>query len=119
MKPFDTPYGIPPFEQIKIEHYEPAFEAGLAEANASIDSIVNNTAAPTFENTILALDNLSPTLDRVTSVLFALTEADSSPELTAVNEKIMPRYTAFLDDMMMNQKLFARVKALHDNIDSS
>lgn len=118
MKPFDTPYGIPPFEQIKIEHYEPAFEAGLAEANASIDSIVNNTEAPTFENTILALDNLSPTLDRVTSVLFALTEADSSPELTAVNEKIMPRYTAFLDDMMMNQKLFARVKALHDNIDS-
>lgn len=118
MKEYDTPFGIPPFEKITIADYEPAFDAGIKEAKASIDSIVANPEAPTFENTILALDNLSPTLDRVVSVLFALAEADSSPELTEVNEKLMPRYTAFNDDLMMNAKLFERVRVLYENIDT-
>ena len=61
MQPYDTVYEIPPFEQIEIGDYMPAFEAGIAEANATIDSIVANPEAPTFDNTILALDNLSPT----------------------------------------------------------
>lgn len=118
MKADDTPYGIPPFEEIQISDYEPAFDAGIAEAKASIDSITANTEAPSFDNTILPLDNLSPTLDRVVSVMFALAEADASPELAAVNEKLMPKYTAFTDEMMMNQALFARVKTLYENIDT-
>lgn len=118
MKTYDTPYGIPPFEEIQISDYEPAFDAGIAEAKASIDSITANTEAPSFDNTILPLDNLSPTLDRVVSVMFALAEADASPELAAVNEKLMPKYTAFTDEMMMNQALFARVKTLYENIDT-
>lgn len=118
MKAYDTPYGIPPFEEIQISDYEPAFDAGIAEAKASIDSITANTEAPSFDNTILPLDNLSPTLDRVVSVMFALAEADASPELAAVNEKLMPKYTAFTDEMMMNQALFARVKTLYENIDT-
>lgn len=118
MKAYDTPYGIPPFEEIQISDYEPAFDAGIAEAKASIDSITANTEAPTFDNTILPLDNLSPTLDRVVSVMFALAEADSSPELTEVTEKLMPKYTAFTDEMMMNAKLFDRVKTLYENIDT-
>lgn len=118
MSPFDTPYGIPPFEEIQISDYEPAFDAGIAEAKASIDSITANTDAPTFANTILPLDNLSPTLERVVSVMFALAEADSSPELTEVTEKLMPKYTAFTDEMMMNPALFARVKTLYENIDT-
>lgn len=118
MSAYDTPYGIPPFEEIQISDYEPAFDAGIAEAKASIDSITANAEAPTFDNTILALDNLSPTLDRVVSVMFALAEADASPELAAVNEKLMPKYTAFTDEMMMNQALFARVKTLYENIDT-
>lgn len=118
MKAYDTPYGIPPFEEIQISDYEPAFDAGIAEAKASIDSITANTEAPSFDNTILPLDNLSPTLDRVVSVMFALAEADASPEQAAVNEKLMPKYTAFTDEMMMNQALFARVKTLYENIDT-
>ncbi len=66
----------------------------------------------------MALDNLSPTLDRVVSVMFALAEADASPELAAVNEKLLPKYTAFTDEMMMNQALFDRVKTLYENIDT-
>jgi peptidyl-dipeptidase Dcp len=118
MKAYDTPYGIPPFDEIQISDYEPAFDAGIAEAKAAIDSIVANPEAPTFENTILPLDNLSPTLDRVVSVLFALAEADSSDELTEVNEKLMPKYTEFTDEMMMNQGLFARVQTLYNNLDT-
>lgn len=119
MKPFDTPYGIPPFEEIQISDYEPAFDAGIKEAQASIDSIVSNPEAPTFENTILPLDCLSPTLERVSSVLFALTEADSSPELTEVSEKLLSRYSAFSDEMMMNDKLFKRIETLYNNIDTA
>lgn len=119
MKPFDTPYGMPPFEEIQISDYEPAFDAGIKEAQASIDSIVSNPEAPTFENTILPLDCLSPTLERVSSVLFALTEADSSPELTEVSEKLLPRYSAFSDEMMMNDKLFKRIETLYNNIDTA
>ena len=118
MKAYDTPYDIPPFDKIQISDYEPAFDAGIAEAKASIDSITANADAPTFDNTILALDNLSPTLDRVVSVMFALAEADASPELAAVNEKLLPKYTAFTDEMMMNQALFDSVKTLYENIDT-
>ena len=114
MKPYDTVYEIPPFDEITIEDYVPAFDAGIAEAKASIDSITANPEAPTFANTILALDNISPTLERVMSVLMSLTEAHSSPELQTVSEELLPRYTAFSDEMMMNPALFQRVKYLYD-----
>ncbi len=118
MKPYDTVYEIPPFDEITIEDYVPAFDAGIAEAKASIDSITSNPEAPTFANTILALDNISPTLERVMSVLMSLTEAHSSPELQTVSEELLPRYTAFSDEMMMNPELFQRVKYLYDRRDS-
>lgn len=118
MKPYDTVYEIPPFDEITIEDYVPAFDAGIAEAKASIDSITSNPEAPTFANTILALDNISPTLERVMSVLMSLTEAHSSPELQTVSEELLPRYTAFSDEMMMNPALFQRVKYLYDRRDS-
>ena len=118
MKPYDTVYEIPPFDEITIEDYVPAFDAGIAEAKASIDSITANPEAPTFANTILALDNISPTLERVMSVLMSLTEAHSSPELQTVSEELLPRYTAFSDEMMMNPALFQRVKYLYDRRDS-
>jgi len=118
MQPYDTVYEIPPFEEIQIEDYVPAFDAGIAEAKASIDSIVDNPEQPTFANTILALDNISPTLERVMSVLMSLTEAHSTPELQAVSEELLPRYSAFSDEMMMNAGLFNRVKQLYDSRDS-
>lgn len=119
MKPYDTEFQIPPFEEIEISDYMPAFEAGIAEANAKIDSIVNNPEAPTFDNTIEPLSHLSPTLERVMSVLMALVEADSGEELTKVSEEIMPKYTAFSDEMMMNPGLFKRVEAVYNNIDTT
>ena len=112
LKPYETIYEIPPFEDILIEDYIPAFDAGIAEAKNSIDSIVNNPEAPTFANTILPLDYLSPTLERVMGVLMSLTEAHSSPELIEVSENLLPRYTAFNDELMMNQGLFNRVKEI-------
>lgn len=118
MKPYDTVYEIPPFEEIMIEDYVPAFDAGIAQAKASIDSITSNPEQPTFANTILPLDNISPTLERVMSVLMSLTEAHSTPELLAVSEELLPRYTAFSDEMMMNPALFERVKNLYDRRDS-
>lgn len=119
LSPYETEFEIPPFDQIQIDDYMPAFEAGIREANAQIDSIVSSNEAPTFENTIEPLSNLSPTLDRVMSVLMSLTEADSSDELTAVSEKIMPQYTAYLDGVMMNQGLFRRVEAVYNAIDTA
>lgn len=118
LKPFDTPYGIPPFDKIELADYEPAFNIGIEEAKASIDSIVANPEAPTFENTILPLDNLSPTLERVMSVMMALSEADSDEQFQALTEKLLPKYTAFSDEMMMNEGLFKRVQVLYNNIDT-
>ena len=118
MQPYSNEFQIPPFEEIQIADYEPAFDAGIAEANASIDSIVSNPEAPTFANTILALDNVSPTLERVMSVLMSLTEANSTAELQEVSEKLLPRYSTFSDEMMMNAGLFDRVKYLYDRKDS-
>ncbi len=118
MQPFANEYGIPSFEEIQISDYLPAFEAGIAEAKATVDSIVANPDAPTFENTMLPLDCLSPTLERVMGTLYWLSEAHSTPELQEVAEEIMPRYTAFNDELMMNDALLERVKVLYNNIDT-
>ncbi len=72
---FQTEYGVPAFDKIEFNHYRPAFEAGIAEQNTLIDAIVNNPEAPTFDNTIVALDNSSPILNRVSMVYFSLAEA--------------------------------------------
>lgn len=115
---YDNAYGVPPFEKVLPEHYAPAFEAGIAEARANVDSIVNNPEAPTFENTIYPLDYLSPTLDRTISLLGHLAEADATPEIQAVYEELSPKYSQFSDELMMNPKLFERVKVIYDNLDS-
>ena len=70
---FQTPNGVPPFDQIKLEHYEPAFMKGIDEQNDNIQAIIDNPDAPTFENVIVALDNSSPILDRVGGVFYNLT----------------------------------------------
>ncbi|MDR0962408.1 MAG: peptidase M3, partial [Mediterranea sp.] len=87
---FQTPNGVPPFDKIKLEHYEPAFQKGMEEQIANIDAIVNNADAPTFDNVIVALDNSSPILDRVGGVFHNLTEAETTDELTALSVKMAP-----------------------------
>lgn len=111
---FNTPYGTPPFDKIKVEHYEPAFLAGFEQQNKEIKAIVENTAEPTFENTIVALDNSGEILARVSGVFFALTEADTNDELAALEAKIAPMLSEHSDNIYLNQDLYKRVAALHD-----
>ncbi|MCM1452129.1 MAG: M3 family metallopeptidase [Clostridium sp.] len=115
---YATEYQIPPFEEIKHEHYLPAMEAGFEEQNANIEAIIANAEEPSFENTILALENSSPILDRVSMVMYALTESNASPELDSISEIFFPAVTAQSDNMLMNDSLFQRVKAVYDGRDA-
>ena len=118
LAPYTTPYEIPPFDQISYDDYLPALEAGIAEQRAEIDSIVNNPEAPTFENTIMALENSGKTLEKVAIVFFALDESNSSPEMVEIAETFYPRYSQAADEISMNDALFARIKALYDGRDT-
>jgi len=112
---WDTPYGIPPFDEIKISHYMPAIKAGIEEQNAEIQAIIDNPDAPTFENTVAAGDRSGAILKRVTQVLFNVSESDYSPELNAIVEEATPMLSAHSDGIMMNPGLFARVKAVWES----
>ena len=118
MAPYTAKYEIPPFEKIKLSHYLPALEAGIAQQNKEIADIVNNPAAPNFENTVLALDNSGDILSKVGGVFFALSESDATPEMQELAEKLSPMFTAQSDAMYMNLDLFKRIKAVYDNADA-
>ena len=106
---FQTENGVPPFDQIKLEHYEPAFKKGMEEQIANIDAIVNNEELPTFENTIVALDQSSPILNRVAGVFFNLTEAETTPEITELSMTVAPELSAHSDNIYLNKELFKKV----------
>ncbi len=114
MSEWGTPYEIPDFQKIKTEHYMPAFKAGMEQHKAEIEAIVNNTEAPTFENTIVALDRSGELLAKVEGVFFNLNECESNDEMDAIAEEVMPLLSAHSDDIMLNAKLFERVKAVYD-----
>lgn len=118
LEEYTTPYGIPPFDKITYADYEPALEAGIKQQNEQIDSIINNPAAPDFANTVLALDNSGEILNKVEYVFAALVESDNTDEMHALAEKLSPRFTAHHDNIMLNDSLFARIKAVYDNADS-
>ena len=118
MASYTAKYEIPPFEKIKLSHYLPALEAGIAQQNKEIADIVNNPAAPNFENTVLALDNSGDILAKVGGVFFALSESDATPEMQELAEKLSPMFTAQSDAMYMNLDLFKRIKAVYDNADA-
>lgn len=110
---FETPYGTPDFNRIKVEHYEPAFLKGIEQQNQEIKAIVENPEEPTFENTIVALDNSGEILARVSGVFFVLTEADTNDELMALEGKIAPMLSEHSDNIFLNQDLYKRVAAVH------
>lgn len=112
---FDTPNGTPPFDKIKAEHYLPAFEEGMKQHAAEIDAIVNNTEKPTFENTLVALDESGQMLSRVSSVFFAMSGACSDSTLQAIEKEIRPKLTGHYDNISLNEDLFARIKIIHDD----
>ncbi|WP_297329725.1 M3 family metallopeptidase [uncultured Bacteroides sp.] len=115
---FQTPNGVPPFDKIKLEHYEPAFQKGIEEQNANILAIINNTEAPTFENVIAALDNSSPMLDRVGGVFHNMTEAETTDGLTELSIKLAPALSEHGDNIYLNQDLFKKVNAVYQQKES-
>ena len=109
---WDTPFKLPPFDDIKDEDFEPAFDAALDQTRAAIRKITKNTDAPSFANTIEALELSDATLDRVLGVFYNVAGADSTPAREELQRKFSPRLAAFSSEVMMNEALFARVEAL-------
>lgn len=118
MQPFTTPYQIPPFEQIQYSDYMPALEKGLEISRNEVEAIANNKAKPTFDNTILALEKSGWLANRTISLLASLQQANTSPEFDSIADIALPMYSAAQDEMMMNDKLFKRVKTLYDTRNS-
>ena len=108
------PYQLPPFDQIQDAHYAPAFEKGMADQRAEVDAIANNPAAPTFENTIVAMEKTGSVLNRTAAVFFNLAGANTNPAMQKVQAEMAPKLAAHQDAILLDGKLFARVKSLHD-----
>ena len=107
-------YQAPDFSKIRPAHFVPAIEEGIRIQLAEIDSITSNTAAPTFENTVLAYEKSGRLLARATSILSALVGADGTEELQKIDEETTPMLSAHHDALLLNEKLFARIKAVYD-----
>jgi len=112
------PYHAPPFDRIKDTDYQPALEAGMAEQIKEVEAIANNPAAPTFENTLVALEKSGRLYARAAETFDGVLQANSNPALEKVDEIESPRRAAHDDAIYLNEKLFARVSAIHKQIDS-
>ena len=115
---FDTPYGVPPFDKIKIEHYMPAFIEGIRQDSLEIEAIANNPEPPTFANTIEALENTGALLARVSGVFYNLQSSETNNELDEIAEKVSPLVTEHSDNIRLNAKLFARIKTVYEQRES-
>ena len=115
---FNTKHNTAPFSQIKLEDYKPAFIENIAQAKAEIDAIIANSDAPTFENTIVALDFAGAPLDRLSSIFFNLNSAETCDEMQKIAQEVSPLLTEFSNDISLNEDLFKRVKAVYDHKDS-
>ncbi len=115
---FDTPYGSIPFSKIKNEHYMPAIDRGIELARKEIDAIASNPEAPSFDNTLVALDRAGSDLNRVLNVFFNILEADSNEELMEMSMVASQKLSDYSTDIILNQPLWLRVKAVYDQRDS-
>ena len=113
---WDTPYGIPDFSQIKEKHYIPAIEMGIRQQQGEIDAIIANSDAPTFENVVEAYERSGAILDRVTSVLFNVSESDATPSLQKIVEEALPLISVHSDNIFMNPYFFAKVEKLYKDM---
>ena len=107
------PFRMPPFDKIKDAHFAPAFAEGMRQQLAEVDAIAGNAAAPTFDNTVVALERSGRVLDRVSKVFFNLTAANTNDRLEALELDLAPKLSAHNDAIMLNGKLFMRIKVLH------
>jgi peptidyl-dipeptidase Dcp len=111
------PLHYPAFDKIKNEDYAPAFEEGMRQHAAEIEAIANNKAAPTFENTIVAMERAGKLLNRVSSVFFNLSGANTNDTMQALDKELAPKLSAHNDAIRLNPKLYARIKSLYDKRD--
>ena len=118
LQPWDTLYGLPPFEAIHTEHFEPAFEVALKAHRAEVDAIGSATEAPSFDNTIATFDRCGLLFDRIRSLFHNLTSSATSPELQAVQRRMAPVLADHGSAVSMHGPLFARIDALHAQRDA-
>lgn len=114
LQEWNTPYQTPPFSKIKVEHYIPAFEQCIKEAQQEIDAIKNNSERPTFANTIVALDRAGSKLNRLCGVFFNLLECDATPEMQEIATKVQPMLTEYSNNIHLDKLLFKRVKVVYE-----
>ena len=115
---WSAPFGVPPFERIRPEHYLPAFREAIRLHDAEIAAIVAAEAAPTFANTVVALDDAGELLTRVNNVFGVVSNAETTEALQEVEEQVKPLLAAHADDTWLNAALFRRVKAVYDGRDA-
>ena len=115
---FNTPHGIAPFSEITIDHYREGMLKGMEEQKAEIEAIINNSEAPTFENTIVALDQSGQLLRKVRGTFSPLSSSNSNDETRALQKEMSPLSSTHNDDINLNEKLFARVKSVYDSRES-
>ncbi len=111
---FDTPHQTPPFDKIKAEHYEPAFDIAIEDAKKEVARIAASKETPTFENTIVALDNTGERLEYISSIFFNLNSAMTDSLMQDIAQKVSPKLTAYGHEIYMNQELFNRVKQVYE-----
>jgi len=114
---FDTPFQVPPFDKIKEEHYLPAFKEGMDQQNMEIEAIVNNPEAPTFENTIEAVESTGSLLRKVGSVFYVLNGSMTNDNMQKIAREVAPLSSKHRDNIWLNEKLFQRVKAVYEQKD--
>ncbi|MGM9798292.1 MAG: M3 family metallopeptidase [Parabacteroides sp.] len=114
---YTTPFGVPPFDQIEVAHYKPALLKGMEEHAKEVEAIVSNPEEPTFENTIVALDQCGRLLEKVMYAFGGQSSVNTNDEIQALEQEFYPMLSKHSDDIRMNPKLFARVKAVYEKKD--
>lgn len=112
---WETPYQVPPFDKIRVSDYMPAFREAMKLHDAEIEAIANDPAEPDFENTVLAFDNSGEMLKRAELVFWSVAMADTNPQMQAVQEKVAPMLSEHYDGIMLDEKLFERIKKVYEN----
>jgi len=119
LEAWNTPFGTPPFNQIKIEHFRPAIDEAIKLASEEIKNISENAEEPDFENTVAALDRSGEKLGEITSILFNLNSAETNKSLQEVAQEVSPLLTRFSNDITLNSKLFNRIKSVFESLETS
>lgn len=118
LQKFDTPFGVPPFDQIKEEHFIPAFEEAMKLHNTEIEHIINGSRTATFSNTIEALEYSGELLNRISSIFYNLNGANTNPKMQEIAKEIAPKLSKHYDNINLNEELFGRIKFVYNNKES-